>query len=342
MILYVFQWLQILVVAPVSVAQDSISISSNIPNCTDDEYNWTYNSMGQSPCYVADVLAMQSIGQTYTIGSLSTPGAAYSFSSSFSNGSCYCNTVWYSLISACAICQNGTWLTWPNYAQNCNQTYLMQFPDPIPSNTSVPGWAYLNVTATNDAFDPTAAHNLAVGSSSTVSASTSASTSTSSSSSSPSSHSSKTNVGAIAGGVIGCVVGGALISALLFWLHTKHKASRPDSGMSPQISERKIMDSPPSTGFSAIPSPPPSTNTSAVPSPPWTDTTAIPSPPLTNSPTPVQQVYQDALQKTHDPDDIPTSSTFPRFRDEAPRGLLPNTEHHWGQVGQYYADIPEL
>ena len=144
-----------------------------------------------------------------------------------------------------------------------------------------------------------------VGSSSTVPASTSASTSTStststsSSSSSPSSHSSKTNVGAIAGGIIGCVVGGALISALLFWLHTKRKASRPDPGMSPRISEHKMMDSPPSTGFSAIPSPPPSTNTSAVPSPPWTDTTAMPSPSPTNSPTPVQQVYQDALQKTY-------------------------------------------
>ena len=35
MILYVFQ---VLVAAPVSVAQDSIS--SNIPNCTDDQYNW--------------------------------------------------------------------------------------------------------------------------------------------------------------------------------------------------------------------------------------------------------------------------------------------------------------
>ena len=40
MILYVLQWLQVLVVVPVSVAQVSISISSNTPNCTDDEYNW--------------------------------------------------------------------------------------------------------------------------------------------------------------------------------------------------------------------------------------------------------------------------------------------------------------
>jgi len=302
-------------------------MSSNIPNCTDAEYDWTFNSMGQSPCYVAQILATQATGQANPIAPLSLPGAASSFTS---NGSCYCNTVWYSLVSACAVCQNETWLTWPNYSQNCNQTYLMQFPDPIPSNTSVPRWAYLNVTETNDTFDPNAAHSLAVGSNSATSTSFT-STSASSSSSSPSSHSSKTNAGVIAGGVIGCVFGGTLISALLFWLYTKRRASRPDPGTSPQTSEDKLMGPPSSTGFSTLPSAPPSTNTSA-----------FPSPPLPDSPIPVQQAYQEALQKTYDPDDIPTSSTIPRFRDEAPRGLLPMTEHHWGQVGQYYADIPEL
>ncbi|KAF8331804.1 hypothetical protein F5887DRAFT_922586 [Amanita rubescens] len=48
-------------------------------------------------------------------------------------------------------------------------------------------------------------------------------------------------------------------------------------------------------------------------------------PPLTDSPILVQQVYQEALQKTYDPDgDIPTSSTIPRPRNEGPRGLLRN------------------
>ncbi len=37
MILFVFQWLQVLV-APVGAAQDSIS--SNIPTCTDHQYDW--------------------------------------------------------------------------------------------------------------------------------------------------------------------------------------------------------------------------------------------------------------------------------------------------------------
>ncbi|KAF8329265.1 hypothetical protein F5887DRAFT_1082502 [Amanita rubescens] len=198
----------------------------------------------------------------------------------------------------------------------------VRYPDPIPVNVSVPSWAYLDVTETNDAFDPAAAYNVSVGS-----------------------HSSKTNAGAIAGGVIGCIFGGALIFALLFRLYKKRRASRPDFGTSPQTSENQITDPPPSIGLAAGLSLLLSTNAPAVPlPPPWAGTPAIPLLPLlTRSPTPVQKVYEDALQKSYDPDgDIPTSSTCPQPRNEGPRGLLPITEHHWGQVGQYYADIPEL
>ncbi|KAF8328047.1 hypothetical protein F5887DRAFT_152959 [Amanita rubescens] len=284
-ILYVFQWLQALVVAPVNAVQDSIS--SNTPNCTTDQYNWTFNSMGQSPCYVANTLIEQCTGQTYNFASLPF-GNVYIFTPPFSNNSCYCNTVWYSLISACAICQNGFIFTWPMYSQNCTQTYLTKYPDPIPSNTIVPSWAYLDVTVeANDAFNFDVASSVAVGSSSTVSASrsfsstpvstsltsTSALTSASASSipNSLSSHSPKTDAGAIAGGAIGCAFGGALILALLLWLYKKLRASWPST--------------------LAAPSPP---------SPSWTDTSAILSPPpLTDSPTPVQQVHQVALQKTY-------------------------------------------
>jgi hypothetical protein len=113
--------------------------------------------------------------------------------------------------------------------------------------------------------------------------------STSSTSSSSSSHSSKTGAGAIAGGAVGCVFGGALISALLFWLYTKHRASRPDPRASLQTSEHRIMDLPPSTGLPAVNSLPSLTDMPAIPSPP----------PLIDSPAPVQQVYQDTLQKTY-------------------------------------------
>ena len=133
-----------------------------------------------------------------------------------------------------------------------------------------------------------------VGSSSTAPASFTPTSAASSTSNSPS-HSSKTNAAAIGG-----AFGGALILALLFWLYKKrNRASQPDPGMLPQTNEHKITGSPPSTRLSAVPSPLLTDTPAVLSPPPWTDTPAIPSPPLTNSPTPVAQVYQDALQKTY-------------------------------------------
>ncbi|KAF8313171.1 hypothetical protein F5887DRAFT_1237745 [Amanita rubescens] len=192
-------------------------------------------------------------------------------------------------------------------------------PTTTAGTSTSPSVSLTSTLASTSTSVPTSNSPASTSSSSASTSNSPASTSNSPASNSPSSRSSKTDAGAIAGGAIGCVFGGALISALLFWLYKKRGASRPDFGTSPQTSENKLTDPPPSTELSTVP-----------------------SPPSIDSPTPVQQVYQDALQKTYDPDDIPTSSTMPRFRDEGPRGLLPITEHHWGQVGQYYADIPEL
>ena len=119
--------------------------------------------MDQSPCYVgAALVAVLNDGQcrtlnciyssvelmaicpAFTIPSIAVPGTGFNpLSSSQGNDSYFCNTVWYSLVSACAGCQNGTWPTyvqfvspgqdreldsltrWPDFSQNCNRTYLM-------------------------------------------------------------------------------------------------------------------------------------------------------------------------------------------------------------------------
>src|SRR6266576_6392384 len=92
--------------------------------------------MGQSPCYVADVLMTECIGHrtilfsynriypesvelmvvrpAYNMIPLAAPGQAYVIPEAPSNPACYCNSIWYSLSSACAVCQNGTWLTYVN------------------------------------------------------------------------------------------------------------------------------------------------------------------------------------------------------------------------------------
>ncbi|KAF8339228.1 hypothetical protein F5887DRAFT_981444 [Amanita rubescens] len=108
----------------------------------------------------------------------------------------------------------------------------MEYPGPIPSNTSVPTWAFLNVTATNDNFDPAQASNLAVAPSPTSSASTSSaatsSTSTSSTSTSTSHPTHDTSkVGAIAGGTIGGFIIALLVLTLLFYLHKRRNGTTP-------------------------------------------------------------------------------------------------------------------
>jgi len=158
------------------------------------------------------------------------------------------------LISACAACQlNGTWFSWPFYSQQCNQKYLMRYPGPVPSNTSVPDWAYLNVTATNDTFNLSAASSLAAGttptdsststlltsSASTLSSTPTASTSTSTTPELTSnSTSDASQTGAIAGGTVGGLVVGLLVA---LWLHMRHRRSRLVAHTSPQVNERGIM-----------------------------------------------------------------------------------------------------
>ncbi|KAF8339334.1 hypothetical protein F5887DRAFT_981026 [Amanita rubescens] len=177
--------------------------------------------MGQSPCYVIEDLTLQCTGQQLPLTALS-PGEAYVAPQYYGPSpiSCYCSSVYYSLISACAFCQNGSWIPWANYLELCNQTYLMEYPGPIPSDTSVPSWAYLNLTETGYTFDPAVASYLATASSSSMSSASFNSTSESgSSSSTPKSISNSTSgaskTGTIAGGTIGGLVMWLLLGTFL-------------------------------------------------------------------------------------------------------------------------------
>ncbi|CDO74005.1 hypothetical protein BN946_scf185043.g54 [Trametes cinnabarina] len=61
---------------------------------------------------------------------------------------CRCSSVFYSAISACATCQGEqvAIVPWTTYAENCSTVYLSQYPENIPQGTSVPAWAYIDVS----------------------------------------------------------------------------------------------------------------------------------------------------------------------------------------------------
>ncbi|KAI9446125.1 hypothetical protein H4582DRAFT_531731 [Lactarius indigo] len=112
------------------------------------ESQQTYNSLEQAPCSTAGYLAAQctSNGQ-FTIPQLAVGNHYTGPSGDTDNSICQCNTVLYSLISACAGCQKGTWLSYNEWTANCNSRAAMStFPQSISNTTRVPAWAFLNVT----------------------------------------------------------------------------------------------------------------------------------------------------------------------------------------------------
>ncbi|KIL68697.1 hypothetical protein M378DRAFT_157795 [Amanita muscaria Koide BX008] len=131
-------------------------MSGSQANCTDSGYNWVYNSLGQSPCFVAQSLDICGAQDT-NIPPLPS-GNTYGGPSVNETDSCRCSSVYYSLLAACSGCQDRNWIRWSTYTQNCSQVYLAIYPNTIPHSTRVPHWAYLDVSV-NDTFDFNAASN---------------------------------------------------------------------------------------------------------------------------------------------------------------------------------------
>ncbi|KAF8798152.1 hypothetical protein BYT27DRAFT_7227800 [Phlegmacium glaucopus] len=114
-------------------------------------YNWTFNSMKQSPCQVASSLLAVCNNGPFPVSAL--PSTSHYAGPSLQGANpCQCNTVTYSLMSACGACQGQTYLSWSVWSANCLTVHLSSFPEPIPSGVFVPGWAYLDVQA-DDNFD---------------------------------------------------------------------------------------------------------------------------------------------------------------------------------------------
>ncbi|EIM90318.1 uncharacterized protein STEHIDRAFT_119338 [Stereum hirsutum FP-91666 SS1] len=238
-------------VIPTAVAQLSA------PNCTDASYEWTFNSLNQGPCTMAVYLEAVCSSGSFSLPPL-TPGSFYTGPSQAQAGDiCMCNSVVYSLISACDACQGAVWLSYSEYNHNCTAIAsegTLPSGLTIPSGTRVPHWAYLNVSGL-DSWDNTSAfaaiggaESSATGGATTINPSTTGqstfpasltdASSTSTGSGSPantgssSSSGSSSHAGAIAGGVVGGVVGVAAIAGLIAFFLIRRRNSRvPPSAM---------------------------------------------------------------------------------------------------------------
>jgi len=143
----------------------------------------------------------------------------------FGSDFCGCNTVMYSLLSACDACQGNPWIPWSEYTSNC--TILMPpstFPNPIPPETHVPQWALIDVTIEgnwneNEAFrvgnDPEQGPGTIIGSKRSL------------------------NVRAIVGGVVGGVALISLIIVLGFFLRWRRREAPVAGASQPPMDEIK-------------------------------------------------------------------------------------------------------
>ncbi|KAF5315819.1 hypothetical protein D9611_004845 [Ephemerocybe angulata] len=116
-------------------------------------YDWTSNSQKQTPCQVASsLLSLCNGGKPFDVVPLSA-GQHYQGPTTVSGSNpCMCNTVTYSLMAACGLCQGRSVLRWSEWSTNCPIVSLRQFSQPLPSGLRVPAWAYLDVKE-KDAFD---------------------------------------------------------------------------------------------------------------------------------------------------------------------------------------------
>ncbi|KAJ7709711.1 hypothetical protein B0H17DRAFT_234229 [Mycena rosella] len=121
--------------------------AAQISNATcGPSYNWMLNSHRQNPCQVvAHLGGVCDAGAQTNIPALK-PGELYIGPTQQESNACRCSSVFYSLLSACAICQSREYLNWSIYNRSCSVIYPAVFIGEIPAETTVETWVYQNVT----------------------------------------------------------------------------------------------------------------------------------------------------------------------------------------------------
>ncbi|KAH9161228.1 hypothetical protein EDB89DRAFT_754399 [Lactarius sanguifluus] len=137
------------------ITSDLVVAQISAPSCIDvlSSWQWSFNSLGQNPCKVTAYMMSTCYRGVFTVNPLSLGDIAYAGPSREEvrdAGSCWCNSVAFSLISACSECQGAQSLLWSEYYQNCTRILEPStFPNPVPAGTRVPQWALVDITLAN-------------------------------------------------------------------------------------------------------------------------------------------------------------------------------------------------
>ncbi|KAF9647147.1 hypothetical protein BDM02DRAFT_3117514 [Thelephora ganbajun] len=115
-------------------------------------WDWNKNSLGQDPCAISSILdaACRGVG-SYSIPVLnSTQNYVPPQRNSTSDLTCDCDTVMYSLYMACSTCQGGRIYAWTKWIAQCDSVYVTQYPHDVAQGTTIPRWAFYNITSLPD------------------------------------------------------------------------------------------------------------------------------------------------------------------------------------------------
>ncbi|KDQ16194.1 hypothetical protein BOTBODRAFT_256568 [Botryobasidium botryosum FD-172 SS1] len=166
--------------APLVRAQSTDAVCS-------PDFSWMNNEQAQSPCLVAAVMqGLCSLDHQWNVSALPS-GLEYLPPTAEEASFCNCNALTYSLMSACAACQQHNWVSYGDWIASCPSSLVTPTsPFLPPDNTSIPPWAPTSY-ASLSSFDVNKAKSIALGQ--------------------PVEDSKKTPVSAIVGAVLGVVFG---------------------------------------------------------------------------------------------------------------------------------------
>jgi len=284
-------------VAALPIFASFASAQLNYPNCSLG-WDWSYNSLDQNPCNVAAYLEASCGNGLYTIPPL-PQGVTYGGPYAGQGNPCVCNTVVYSLVSACGACQgSSSWTLWNAWQYNCtNVSSDGTYPNAIPSGTRIPHWAYLDVSVANT-WNATAAQSAGDKPEGTPGTSTSTSTTSPPTSTNSSTSSSSSNTGAIAGGVVGGLLGATVLFGFLWW-YFRYRPSRRAARPSPFMTDEPHVAQ--AFGIDPVTTPSPPPNKYYDPSDPSTFPTSLASPSSLGSPSTTVIQTTPGSEQTHGP-----------------------------------------
>lgn len=212
--------------AVLALVFSAIVVAQEIASCFNSSWIWSWNSLGQDPCHVAQALGNQcDPSSSFSVAPVPS-GYYYSGMNPISATECTCNKVYYSLLSVCGQCQNSFAAAWDLWDANCSVVYS-SYPKSLPAGFNVPDWAYqpllaggtVNFAAAQSDHNPE----------STAPISQTAFTTPPPGPTDGSSKKTSTNVAAIAGGTVGGVVVLVLVALLVWFLLRRRQQNQSQS-----------------------------------------------------------------------------------------------------------------